>query len=434
MFCACKNTREEPEPGQTTDVVSIEAKKTKSSDHTSQSSSPEKLKGFDSHGQSELKSTLQNPQKDGATSDQPKAAKSPNIQDAPIPDEIIALVDNLFDKKVAHHHDKCLTSGCCTFSKNEESRNNSFKFKCQHCWLDKKISYCNKTGVWWAIYVEGDGLYCLLCRKHDCFNPQNKSKAFNKVASTRYRVEALTDHVQTQQHKNAVTTELLQRVSCFQKEIDQEMFLVLGEAVENVRLEKLKKAIHFGILVDEVTNISMVTFVQFYDRVDKDVKTVFLSIDNLLEEFDSANAQADPNFKSHGSKDMQLIAEYFNLDSDELNAEWGKFKYNLLKWKSEIETITQSDCLKRLVSLSYFYPILSDLAEIILSLPVSNAWPERGASAVKRIKTRLRSSLKNDMLQALMSVSINGPDVLGKEFDNICGSAVKLWLSAKNRK
>ncbi|WAR15708.1 ZN862-like protein [Mya arenaria] len=36
----------------------------------------------------------------------------------------------------------------------------------------------------------------------------------------------------------------------------------------------------------------MVTFVQFYDRVDKDVKTVFLSIDNLLEEFDSANAQA----------------------------------------------------------------------------------------------------------------------------------------------
>ncbi|WAR15744.1 hypothetical protein MAR_005849 [Mya arenaria] len=68
----------------------------------------------------------------------------------------------------------------------------------------------------------------------------------------------------------------------------------------------------------------------------------------------------------------------------------------ILSALSEIETITQSDCLKRLVSLSYFYPILSDLAEIILSLPVSNAWPERGASAVKRIKTRLRTSVENE--------------------------------------
>ncbi|WAR15709.1 hypothetical protein MAR_005814 [Mya arenaria] len=237
--CVRNKKRKEPEPGQTTDVVSIEAKKTKSSDHTSQSSSPEKTQRSSCSGIAT---------EDGATSDQPKAAKSPNIQDAPIPDEIIALVDNLFEKKVAHHHDKCLTSGCCTFSKNEESRNNSLKFKCQHCWLDKKVSYCNKTGVWWAIYVEGDGLYCLLCRKHDCFNPQNKSKAFNKVASTRYRVEALTDHVQTQQHKNAVTTELLQRVSCFQKEIDQR------EEVEDTVLSKVFKALYW-VVKEEIPNI-----------------------------------------------------------------------------------------------------------------------------------------------------------------------------------
>ena len=46
-------------------------------------------------------------------------------------------------------------------------------------------------------------------------------------------------------------------------------------------------------------------------------------------------------------------------------------------------------------------------------MPVSNAWPERGASAIKRLKTRLRSSMKNDMLQALMHITINGPSTSG---------------------
>lgn len=57
------------------------------------------------------------------------------------------------------------------------------------------------------------------------------------------------------------------------------------------------------------------------------------------------------------------------------------------------------------------YPRLLEIAEICLSLPVSNAWPERGASAVKRLKSRLRSTLNNDMLALLMHVSINGPEL-----------------------
>ncbi|XP_053389806.1 zinc finger protein 862-like [Mercenaria mercenaria] len=142
----------------------------------------------------------------------------------------------------------------------------------------------------------------------------------------------------------------------------------------------------------------------------------------------------DPAFKSYGVKDIQVIAEYFDLDKDELTAEWGKLKYDLLRWNSEDEVKPQNECLKRLVSLNYFYPILSDLADILLSLPVSNAWPERGASAVKRIKTRLRSSLKNDMLQVLMNVSINGPEVSSNECDEVCKASVKLWLSKKKRK
>ena len=33
-----------------------------------------------------------------------------------------------------------------------------------------------------------------------------------------------------------------------------------------------------------------------------------------------------------------------------------------------------------------FYPIIVELAEVALSAPITNSWPERGASAVKGSK------------------------------------------------
>lgn len=77
------------------------------------------------------------------------------------------------------------------------------------------------------------------------------------------------------------------------------------------------------------------------------------------------------------------------------------------------------------------YPCLLELAEVCLSLPVSNAWPERGASCVKRLKTRLRSSLKNDMLQALMQISINGPAV--SQSQSLIHEVAKQWLAKPRR-
>ena len=55
------------------------------------------------------------------------------------------------------------------------------------------------------------------------------------------------------------------------------------------------------------------------------------------------------------------------------------------------------------------FPHIVKLVTIAAVTPVTNAWPERGASAVKRIKSRLRSTMKNDMLNALINISLNGP-------------------------
>ena len=82
----------------------------------------------------------------------------------------------------------------------------------------------------------------------------------------------------------------------------------------------------------------------------------------------------------------------------------------------------------------YFYPLIFELAEVSLSAPITNAWPERGASAVKRIKRQLRNRLKNDMLNSLLHVSINGPAVSTPEAKEVVKTAVANWLKKKNRR
>ena len=71
------------------------------------------------------------------------------------------------------------------------------------------------------------------------------------------------------------------------------------------------------------------------------------------------------------------------------------------------------------------------LAEVTLSVPITNAWPERGASAIKRIKTRLRNRLKNDMLNSLLQISVNRPETGTK---GVIRKAVKSWGDKKNRR
>jgi len=719
----------------------------------------------------------------------------------------IKCANSLFSSKY-HQRDFCKEADCCSVSKNEAQQQRKQSYKFQHSWLFKtSLSFCLTTEIWWAVYVEGEGLYCLLCRKHDTSNPQNKSKIFNKEPCKRFRPEALADHLQTIQHKNAVSAEMLQRVSCFQKTLDErekvaedvlvkvftavywlmkeelpnnkiksllqlleqvgmndlkhflhrsqgalkEIFLTLGKTVQDTFLCKLKQAAHFGLLVDDVTDISvaeqMISFAQFYNKSGGEVETGFLSINNLLEDSPSADAstitnciiktmdkfsldskklasfvsdgasvmtgsrsgvatrlkelnpqlinfhcichrlalactdtltsmsyissvlkwlsqlwylfqnspkkmavylktQAEmkeltlstdkarcqvtrrlkkacttrwlsfdasvkavysdypallhtlnslkdgdatslglftkvkdvkfigtvyilsevlphlsnmskifqkgavdfsriaptieytmeqldeavetkspisklkqdlqengrlglldmnatqyhyqvlenllcnyvdalktnienrfheslpvvsawsifdplkvpnkdhPGFKLYGKPQVQTIADHFTKSipadqkesiQEEMKTEFAKLKYDMIRWKQDLPLecnpsefpckVTATEwCLQRICSLSHFYPQLSNVADIMLSTPVSNAWPERGASCVKRVKTRFRSTLKNDMLQSLMHVSINGPVAGTEDAENLIERSVKDWTTAKNRR
>ena len=75
--------------------------------------------------------------------------------------------------------------------------------------------------MWWPVHVEGEGLFCLLCKKHDTSNPQNKLKVFNKELCKRFRLGEFEDHCRTSQHMNAVSAEMLQTDPLFQRILDE---------------------------------------------------------------------------------------------------------------------------------------------------------------------------------------------------------------------
>ena len=75
--------------------------------------------------------------------------------------------------------------------------------------------------MWRPVYVEGEGLFCLLCKKLDTSNPQNKLKVFNKEPCKRFRLGEFEDQCRTSQHMNAVSAEMLPRDSLFQRILDE---------------------------------------------------------------------------------------------------------------------------------------------------------------------------------------------------------------------
>jgi hypothetical protein len=76
------------------------------------------------------------------------------------------------------------------------------------------------------------------------------------------------------------------------------------------------------------------------------------------------------------------------------------------------------------------YPDFATLAERALVLPPTSVDPERGASALKRLKRKDRSRATATMLDAWMMISIEGPEP-GK-FDSL--RAVVNWYCQQPRR
>ncbi|CAG2229927.1 unnamed protein product [Mytilus edulis] len=179
----------------------------------------------------------------------------------------------------------------------------------------------------------------------------------------------------------------------------RDILLKLSDTVQNNLLEKLHSATSYGLLIDDMSDVAtieqMICYVQYVDPDSNEVNTDFLFICNLLENSDSANSQTLVDVLCMKLKDLQMNVK-------------------------KISGLCTAGA--------------SVMVEIVLAVPVSNAWPERGCSKVKIIKTDLRNRLKNVVLNGLMMISINGPQTCSHECDKVVNDSVKLMLGEKNRR
>lgn len=136
-------------------------------------------------------------------------------------------------------------------------------------------------------------------------------------------------------------------------------------------------------------------------------------------------------------------------DQKELRSEWQSFKFHLIqlrkKWlhfKDQVaanklklkHTATEWVLRQVLGQFQEEFGHIVAIAKIALVTPVSNAWPERGGSAIKRIKSRSRSQMKNDMLEALMMISLNGPDPNSELADQLIKKVAMRYDSSRRNK
>ena len=79
------------------------------------------------------------------------------------------------------------------------------------------------------------------------------------------------------------------------RETIRDMFPVIGQVMPERILKKLTEVRYVGLLCDDVTDIAImeqfITFIQFVDPETASLETKFLSVENVLEKSNSADAE-----------------------------------------------------------------------------------------------------------------------------------------------
>ncbi|CAC5403308.1 unnamed protein product [Mytilus coruscus] len=267
---------------------------------------------------------------------------------------------------------------------------------------------------------------------------QQENINFSSIAcSINFTTDALDDLVKTQEPIHEIEKEMKE-----------------GGRYESVELTPTSHQL------EELKNL----LEKYVRALKENIDSRFSNVLPVLTAFDVFNPMLVPErdalyFKNYGVDKIETLVDHFSIAHqteedrkdyrDEVIASWGLFKYELLKYKHNIPkeisegamsmtgtTPTQWALQQLLVNKASYHSFshLLCFIEIFMSMPVSNAWPERGASAIKRIRTRLRLSLKEDMLQTLLHVNINGKVTHDLETNQVMEQCVANFKTEKKRR
>ena len=127
----------------------------------------------------------------------------------------------MWPRENVHNLFACRISGCFCSSRKEQERlwvAEDAKKK-ENKKPDKYKHERMLNPHYWSIcYVENHGFFCVLCKKHNMKNAQNKSQTFIESPSKRLKEDSLKTHMASTVHSSAIQADLLQRM-CFSSKL-----------------------------------------------------------------------------------------------------------------------------------------------------------------------------------------------------------------------
>lgn len=354
-------------------------------------------------------STDDNDSQSSATNQNPESDRSTNVQrTSRNQSDVIPVINDCFDNTdLLHNHQLCLGRGCVNISKNNQDVQKGVRDKFQHQWLSREMSYCDVSGYWWLAYMEGAGMFCLLCKKHNVF-----TSGINQyvTGAKRFKRQAVDDHAKSANHKQAIAIEMTMRVSVFHKEstekekvgkdvqrkaflaaywlmkeevpnkkflslismmeqsgLDsmkyfdhksqgtlQEIFLLIGDTLHQQIIDEVNSSPVFSILVDEATDISvkcqMVIFIQYLDKLGNPVVN-FLESRDVLGDSVSADSETLLRVLKECTKELDGN-KLCGLVTDGASTMTGKINGLAARIKREHPTVLSVHCICHRLALA----------------------------------------------------------------------------------
>jgi Domain of unknown function (DUF4371)/hAT family C-terminal dimerisation region len=110
---------------------------------------------------------------------------------------------------------------------------------------------------------------------------------------------------------------------------------------------------------------------------------------------------------------LRSLCTTFNLDVASAVSEWNVFSSFLVKRSGK----SANEVMQSLITtdLGDAFPTLSKLSSVLLACPLGTASVERSFSTMSRVCTRLRQRLTPEHLGDLMTISVEGPEILSRD-------------------
>ena len=237
-----------------------------------------------------------------------------------------------------------------------------------------------------------------------------------------------------------------------------------GTHLEQLRLDINGRLVACDISLSEGDEKLIETFgTQYAQAISKNIEERFpKEALDVLDAFSVFNAELVPSytnsntFSVYGNREIETLQNHyfsgnekkakalaiqwqdFRFERVQMRKRWFEFREAVESNKMKVKVLatewTLQQIMQRFSGPASEYFLVTDIVKIAIVTPVTNAWPEQGASAIKRTKSCVRRRMKNDLLNGLLMLSINRPGYRSAAAQTVIENAAKCWISARRCK